>query len=460
MPKPARSHRRRRNRLWTWPTRVSDEAPGSLLAFSATAVVVGALTGLVAGSFGLALDALALGREAMVHWAHGRPVLGFLLVVAICAAATAAAASLVHRFEPHAEGSGIPRVEGVVEGRIPPGSPRILPVKYAGGLLAIGAGLALGREGPSVQMGGNVAIIVSKVLRRNLDDLRVLVAAGAAAGLATAFNAPIAGGVFVLEELLRRFDPRTTIATLLASGAGFASSQLVLGDFRFVFTVGHLLDPRPIQAPIVLLVGFACGLAGVGYNKLVMGSLALADSSRIPRELRAAAIGAGVGIIAYVAPHLVGGGDLLTQRALLGNGAISVVIGVLAVRVVLGVVSYAAGTPGGLFAPMLVVGSHVGLLIGILAHLVAPQYAPEPAAMALVGLAAFFTSSVRAPITGIVLATELTGSTNQLPPMLGACAVAMVVASAMRSEPIYDALTSRAAKAAALNRAGNEVATP
>ncbi|MGV8845521.1 chloride channel protein, partial [Tessaracoccus sp.] len=181
------------------------------------------------------------------------------------------------------------------------------------------------------------------------------------------------------------------------------------------------------------------------------GSLAIVDISKIPWEARAAMIGALIGVVGFLAPDLVGGGDLLTQRALMGSGAALVVLAILAARFLLGVLSYAAATPGGLFAPMLVLGSHVGLLIGLLGQHLIPQATPEPAALALIGIAAFFTASVRAPITGIVLATELTGVTNQLPSMLGACAVAMLVATMLRSEPIYDALTTRAAKAARQN---------
>ncbi|MBO1766334.1 ClC family H(+)/Cl(-) exchange transporter [Allobranchiibius sp. GilTou38] len=422
--------------------------------FVAAAAVVGLVTGLVAGSFGLLLDAAGRGRVDLVRWAHGWQVPGFLLVVAICASATGAAAWLVHRVEPHAEGSGIPRVEAVVEGRAEPGRFRILPVKYVGGLLSIGSGLALGREGPSVQMGGNIAVIVATVLRRSRSDLRVLVAAGAAAGLATAFNAPIAGGVFVLEELVKRFDPRTTLATLVASAAGFAGAHLVLHattttDFR----VPALGDPTLAQAPSVVTLGVVAGLLGVAYNGAVMAALRIADRSRVPVVVRALAVGAAVGAIGWWATPLVGGGDNLTQRALLGHGAVLAVLGLIAVRFVLGVVSYAAATPGGLFAPMLVLGSQLGLLVGLLGHAVAPHATLAPAGLALIGMAAFFTSTVRAPVTGIVLATEMTGSTSQLAPMLGACAIAMLVAMALRCAPIYDQLTRRSASAARENAA-------
>ncbi|MEO7447310.1 MAG: H(+)/Cl(-) exchange transporter ClcA [Humibacillus sp.] len=437
----------------------SDRIDGSQLAFVGAALVVGTLTGLMAATFRVLLTHAGDGRVGLVEWAHGSPVLGFVLVVGCAAVATSAAAWLVHRVEPHAEGSGIPRVEAVVEGRIEPGRFRILPVKYVGGLLSMGSGLALGREGPCVQMGGNIAIIVGSSLRRSRADVRVLVAAGAAAGLATAFNAPIAGGVFVLEELVKRFDPRTTLATLAASAAGFASAHVLLHNSTTTdFTMPPLADPTLAQAPIVLAVGIVTGLLGVAYNRAVMGSLRLADTSRVPVVARAAVIGALVGAIGWFGPSLVGGGDNLTQQALLGQGAIVGVVALLALRFALGVISYAAATPGGLFAPMLVLGSHLGLLVGLVGQSVMPDQTPEPAGLALIGMAAFFTATVRAPVTGLILATEMTGSTILLAPMLGACAVAMLVATVLRSTPIYDQLTARAVSASRWNAAEERAA--
>ncbi len=426
------------------------EQPWHLFAFTATAVLVGVLTGFMAATFRIVLLGIATVRTQFVGWAHGNVFFGFLLVVAVAAAATAAAAWLVHKVEPHAEGSGIPRVEGVVEGRTAPGSARILPVKYVGGVLAIGAGLALGREGPSVQMGGNIAVILSRLLRRNRHDMRTLVAAGAAAGLATAFNAPIAGGVFVLEELVKRFDPRTTIATLLASAAGFGSASLLLSNTSD-FYVAPLHDPRLVQTPLVLIVGLVTGYVGVLYNRAVLYSLRIADTSTWPVELRAGLIGAAVGGAAFFAPWIVGGGDDLTARALTGQDTILTVVGILVVRFFLGIISYAALTPGGLFAPMLVMGSDLGLLVGLLGAAVAPSMTPDLAGAALIGMAAFFTSSVRAPVTGLILATEMTHSVNLLPQMLGACAMAMLVATMLKSEPIYDSLTARAVRNAQAN---------
>ncbi|MDR3661975.1 MAG: ClC family H(+)/Cl(-) exchange transporter [Mycobacterium sp.] len=415
------------------------------VGFVLVAAAVGAATGLAAASFRVLLNHASGWRASLSSWSQGS-WWGPIVVVAVCAACTAAAASLVRRLEPHAEGSGIPRVEAVVAGRTEPGRFRILPIKYIGGLLSMGAGLALGREGPSVQMGGSIAVIVASVTRRSRADLRVLAAAGAAAGLATAFNAPIAGGVFVLEELVKRFDPRTTLATLVASASGF------LAAYPFVrsgteFHLPHLEDPHLGGSGWVLAVGVSTGILGVLYNKALMFGLRVGDTSSWPVEARAALIGAGVGLLVWYSPGLAGGGDNLTQRALLGEGTVGAITAVLALRFVLGVASYAAGTPGGLFAPMLVLGADVGLIVGLTAAHLCPHSAPSPAALALIGMAAFFTASVQAPVTGLILATELTGSTNQLPPMLGACATALLVAIALGSRPIYDLLTDRASNA-------------
>ena len=345
----------------THPVDAEGEGAESLIGFVVAAALVGVLTGLSAASFRLLLEQGSRLRNILGGWAHHH-WWGLAVVVVVCTATATVAAALVHRIEPHAEGSGIPRVEAVADGRVRPDRFRILPIKYLGGLLAISGGLALGREGPSVQMGGTAAVIVASATRRNLADLRVLVAGGAAAGLATAFNAPIAGGVFVLEELLKRFDPRTTIATLVASASGFVAAHLLV-ESRYDFDMAPLANPRLVEYGWVLTIGVVTGLLGVLYNGAVMAALRHADASRWPKEVRAATTGALVGLLVWYAPGLVGSGDGLTQEALHGHGALLAISGVLALRFILGVASYAAATPGGLFAPMLVLGSEAGLIV-------------------------------------------------------------------------------------------------
>ena len=243
---------------------------------------------------------------------------------------------------------------------------RIIPVKFVGGVLAIGSGLALGREGPSVQMGATVAHLLGKMFRRDWGDCRVLIAAGAGAGLATAFNAPMAGAIFVLEELVRRFEPRIAIAALGASATAIALSRVLLGDVSD-FHVEVLDPPGAETRPLYFVLGAAAGLLAIVYNRTLLATLGAAELlARWPVELRAGLIGAAVGTLAWLRPDLVGGGDAITQRTLLGADALATLPLMFLLRLGLGALSYAAATPGGLFAPLLVLGAQLGLFIGLL----------------------------------------------------------------------------------------------
>src|SRR5271168_3378451 len=427
------------------PERGSETAAQmrSLLVLALLAPIAGAAAGILGALFRLALARADRLRAGFVVWTHGQNVAGFLLVVTACASATAIAAWLVRRFSPDASGSGIPHVEAVLAGRVPQAPFVLIPVKFLGGLLAIGAGLALGREGPSVQMGASVSHLVGKIFRRNWADCRVLLAAGAGAGLATAFNAPIAGAIFVLEELVRRFEPRIAIVALGASSAAITVARLFLGaapDFH----VRALAFPSNRAKLLFFVLGVLCGLAAIAYNHAILGAIAAANRLRgWPVEFRAALIGGAIGTLAWFAPGLVGGGDPITQRTLDGAGTSALIPVLFLVRFGLGAVSYAAATPGGLFAPLLVLGAQLGLFFGLLCRFVFSGLNIRPQAFAVVGMAAFFSGVVRAPPTGIVLVTEMTGNVTMLLPMLTACFAAMLLPTLLRDAPIYDSLRER-----------------
>jgi chloride channel protein, CIC family len=200
---------------------------------------------------------------------------------------------------------------------------------------------------------------------------------------------------------------------------------------------------------LFLGLGILAGLAGTAYDATILGALNIA--SRIPwrAEWRAAWIGGVVGLLAWFAPKLVGGslvggGDSITQRALSGMESMALLPLVFGVRFLLGPLSYAASTPGGLFAPMLVLGAQLGLLFATLCHLALPHFGAPPTAFAVVGMAAFFTAVVRTPVAGIVLVTELTAGFTQLIPMLWASFAATVVPTILGSDPIYESLSQPA----------------
>jgi len=331
----------------------------------------------------------------------------------------------------------------VLSGDLPPPPFPLLPVKFAGGFLAIGAGLALGREGPCVQMSATLANLIGKASHRSVGDCRVLLAAGAGAGLAAAFNAPLAGSAFVLEELLRKFDARNALAALGASGSAIVAAQFITGRAP-VFAVAVVLEPTFIDNLLFLLLGIVAGLLGALYNRALFGALAIADRfAGWPAEARAAAVGAAVGAVAWFAPALAGGGDGLTQQTLDGTVAPALLPFVLMVRLVLSAASYAAGTPGGLFAPLLALGAQMGFLFGSIIDFGQAGLGPHAASYALVGMAALFAAVVRAPVTGMILVTEMTDNSVLLLPMLGACFSAMAVAALFGEPPVYDALKIR-----------------
>ena len=427
------------------PTLTVDPARrhGSLLVLGLLALVAGAGAGLIGAIFRLSLEEADRFRNTLIFRIHDHELIGFLLVTGGAAAAVAFAAWLVRRFSPYASGSGIPHVEAALNEEVPPAPPRLIAVKFFGGLLAIGSGLALGREGPSVQMGAVIAHYVGKRAGRGWPDRRVLLAAGAGAGLAVAFNAPIAGAIFVLEELVARFDTRIAIAALGASTTAILVARLFLGDAPD-FQVATVAYPAATTWPLFVALGASAGVAATLYNRTLLGAISVAKRlGHRPVELQAAVIGAAVGALAWFAPGLVGGGDQITQRVLSGEAILTVIPMAFLLRFGLGAVSYAAATPGGLFAPMLVLGAQLGLVFGAICRIAFPELGIDPEAFAVVGMAAFFTGVVQAPVTGMVLVVEMTAAFTTLLPMLGACFAAILVANLLHSAPIYESLRVR-----------------
>ena len=419
------------------------QSKDSLVVLVLLALVVGVLAGFVGAVFRITLQRADQLRDNLIAWAHGGSFAGFLFIVGLSAASPLIAAWLARRFSPHASGSGIPHVEAVLHGQVPPAPYGLVPIKFVGGILAIGSGLALGREGPTVQMGSSIAHFVGQVFRRDWPDCRVLIAAGAGAGLATAFNAPIAGAIFVLEELVQKFEHRIAIAALAASATAIAVARTLLPDAPDLI-VAPLSYGDPLTRPLFFVLGGVVGLLAVTYNSTLLATIAAAERlKRLPVEARAGLIGAAVGTLGWFVPTLIGGGDAITQSTLANTETLTLIPVAFLVRFLLGPVSYAASTPGGLFAPLLTVGAQSGLLFGAACHFAFPSVDIQPEAFAVVGMAAFFTGVVRAPLTGIVLVTEMTASVTMLLPMLGACCVAMLVPTLMRNAPIYDSLRER-----------------
>lgn len=414
-----------------------------LIMLGVMASLAGLGAGVIGALFRLALEQANRFRDALLARMDVWGIGGFVLFVALAAGAAAIAAWMVRCLAPSASGSGIPRVMAVLDGEVAPAPLRVIPVKFLAGTLAIGSGLALGREGPIVQMGASIAYQIGKLLRRNWTDCRALMAAGAGAGFAVAFNAPIAGALFVFEGLLKRFEARLVIAALAASAVAIWVGRATFGDTP-EFTVGALAQPGLDKMPYFVLLGIGAGLAGTLYNRTLLATLRTADRfSALPVELRAALVGAAVGAIAWFAPSLVGAGDGLAQQALRGEGTLAVLPALFLFRLGLIALSVAAGAPGGLLVPLLALGAELGLWIGLLCALAFPGMAFEPEGFALVGMAALFTAIVRTPLTAIVLVVEITANSTMLLPMIVACFAAMLASTLFGEMSILDSLKER-----------------
>ncbi|MEO6005245.1 MAG: H(+)/Cl(-) exchange transporter ClcA [Opitutus sp.] len=408
------------------------------------ALLVGVVAGVLASTFRIALQFSERHRIAWQHDSSG-PI-GLTIAVGIGGVGAGLAVWLVRRFAPEAAGSGIPHLKAVVLGERQMTWRRLLPVKFLAGVLGIGSGLALGREGPTIQMGGSTGIMVSEwfKIRPGEGERRALISAGAGAGLAAAFNAPLAGLIFVLEELQGNFTPVVFVAAFLASVTADVVSRVLIGE-NPVFPLHQMPAPTVHAVPLALLLGVFCGLAGVLFNRTLLKTLDVFEKTRRwPPYLVGGAVGVMVGFASWMLPGVAGSGGTIVERSLAGEVATEAVLGLLALRFALTMISYGCGAAGGIFAPLLVLGALGGLALGRVVHGIAPEWAAQPEIFAVLGMGALLTAIVRAPLTGIVLMVELTGKYDFMLPLLASCLVAYGVAEGLRDVPIYEALRQRA----------------
>lgn len=428
----------------------SDDVPNGrdLARMAIIAAFSGVLAGLFGAAFRICLLQAASARETLLTWAHQWPLLGWLAPVVVSGTLVTIAAWLVQRFAPIAAGSGVQHVEAVMRGEAAPAPIAVLPVKFLGGLLAIGSGLALGREGPTVQMGATIGARVARFFAVPDDGVRIIQSAVAGASLGVAFNTPLGGVAFVFEELARHFTVRLMVSTLAASASGMLVARAMLGDV-VDFTVIEPPEPVLITVLAGLTLGALLGLLGAAYNRTLITTVdRFAAVTALPILGKSAMVGGVVGLVAWFEPMLVGGGDPIIQAVLGAPVSMSLLVTVFVARWLLGPFSYAAQTPGGIFAPLLVVGAVFGALFAEVAGLLVPGLPFSPTMGAIVGMAAFFTGVVRAPFTGTLLVLGMTGTMTPLLPILAACVAATVVPYALGNAPIYDTLRARMPRSA------------
>ena len=343
--------------------------------------------------------------------------------------------------EPYISGSGIPQVKGELMGRIKTNWLRVLILKFFGGIMAISSGLSLGREGPSIQLGAMVGKGFSRMSGRLKSEEKLLISAGAGAGLAAAFGAPLAGLVFVLEELRKDFDPKVLLSTMAASVTAEYVSSFVFG-LRPVFTIFAFAKPTLEDYWLIMILGVILGGLGVVYNKAL--SISQNIHSKIkPAWLKALIAAVIIVIMAKVYPMALGSGHPLVELAGSGLASTGLLAALLLIKFVFCVYSFGTGAPGGIFLPLLVLGALTG---GLFTSIVTPLMGLPTDSIGfyvIIGMAGLFASIVRAPLTGIILISEMTGALTNLLPLSLVALVSYITAEALGGVPVYDQLLDR-----------------
>ncbi len=407
------------------------------------AALVGLCAGIVALLFRVALTGADIFRDSLVNWSYKLPLLGWIVPVLFTMLGAVISVFITKRYAPEASGSGIPHLEAVLHRFRKLQWKRVLPVKFFAGIIAIGSGLALGREGPTVQMGGTVGDALSNLLKVSERERLTLISSGAGAGLAAAFNAPLSGLVFVLEEVRRDFQPIVFGAAFIAAAVADIVARIGSGQFP-VFAVPNYSVPPLTSLPIFALLGIMAGILGVFFNRSLLKIIDF--YARLPVKFvlpLVAFTGAVVGLIGWFSPLMMGNGHALAESALRGDFLLATIPVIFIIRFFLTMISYGTTAPGGIFAPLLVLGALIGLSVGQIGNYFFPTAVPIPAVFAVVGMAAYFTAIVRAPLTGIMLIIEMTGNYSQMLPLLVSCFCAYAVSEFSKVSPIYESLLER-----------------
>ena len=351
------------------------------------------------------------------------------------------------KWEPMISGSGIPQVEGEIAGRLSQNWKRVLPAKFAGGFLCMLGGLSLGREGPSIQLGAMAGQGISRALGRGKREEKFLMTCGASAGLSAAFHAPLAGMMFAVEEIHKTFSIPILLPVMTASvTADYIASHILGLDPVFRFQITEYLPQNYYW--LLILLGILVGVSGVFYNWGMLKAQELYRKIPFMKETGRRLIAfLTAGVLGIVMPWVLGSGSGLIVSLTQGEMVLGMVVLTLVMKFLFSAVSFGSGAPGGIFFPLLILGALIGAVFamaGVEFFGLAPVYVNN---FVLLGMTGFFTAIVRAPLTGIILLFEMSGSISQMLSLSIVSVTAYIVATLMRSEPIYDSLLKRILKA-------------
>lgn len=377
----------------------------------------------------------------------------------ICLTGIAALVYWIVRYDPMTKGSGIPQVEGVLLHQMEMNWWKVILGKFIGGSLALGAGLSLGREGPSIQLGAAAGQGISKIMKRPKIEENYLITGGASAGLAAAFNAPLAGVVFALEEVHKNFSPRVLLTVMSAALTADILSKEFFG-MKPIFNFNEVTTMPLDHYGYLVLLGIILGFAGSFFNWVLLNTQRLWGKLSVLPDYCKMLIPFWIGgIMGIFFPEVLGGGHELIVSLISQDIILRVAFLILAVKFLFTMISYSSGAPGGIFLPMLALGALIGVIYGKIMNIgfnVELNYVNNFIILAMAG---YFTAIVRAPITGCILISEMTGSLDHLLSLAIVSFVAFIIADLTGSKPVYEALLERMLQNKGDNRIFSETTT-
>jgi len=344
---------------------------------------------------------------------------------------------LIYYFAPEAKGHGVPEVMQAIllkGGQI---RGRVAVVKALASAITIGTGGSVGREGPIIQIGSSLGSVIGQFLRVSPKRLKTLVGCGAAAGIAAAFNAPIAGALFAVEIILMDFAVAQFSPIVISSVMATVISHTFEGNFT-AFIVPKYQLASPVEIGFYFVLGAASGVVAYLFIKTLYYSEEIFDNRiKIPEYLKPALGGIGIGLIALVFPQIMGVGYDSINNALYGNMVWYIALALIFMKILATSLTLGSGGSGGIFAPSLFMGAMLGYFFGFFVHTYFPDITASPGAYALVAMGGLVAGTTRAPITAIIIVFELTNDYRIILPLMITCIMSMIVSTKLSRESIY-----------------------
>jgi chloride channel protein, CIC family len=395
-------------------------------------LIIGAVVGLVVAAFIYVTEDLG----ARMYPA-GSPAWHRVLIPTVGALVTG---YLLWRFFPNARGSGIPQTKAAMFLRDGYITIRTVLGKFGCCSASLASGIALGREGPSVQVGAGIASVFGRRLGLGPSKIRELIPVGAAAALAAAFNTPVAAVLFTLEEVMGDLHAPVLGSAVLASATAWVTMHLVLGD-EPLFHVPSYQLVSPIEFLTYAVLGVAGGFVSVAFVKLLLGIRKYClGMPRVTEWWQPAMGGLAVGLMGWFVPDVLGVGYGHVSEALNGQMALELMALLVVLKVVATATCYGTGNAGGIFGPALFMGAMLGGSVGSVAHQLLPDFTGGIGAYALVGMGALFAGIVRVPLTSVIMIFEMTRDYSIIVPLMIANLISFYISYRLQEEPIYEAL--------------------